>query len=267
MAKIKPGIVNIKGKWGDYVMVDSKAYGPHIRKAPAPGYKKNDPAFKQQFGRNTLLNGMAGELNRIAKIYGGNFKRSDFYQQVQSRLRKEQGTNRFILLSQLKGMEINPEYPLQKLGSNLLSVHTLKNKITVSVEVLAHPKEGKHGANCYYYDVILLLWNKNKKDATHSNQLSEWINMYDELLKFKFSFAKTAGTQHWLLCIRQRLGIDEKEMEAFVAEGMQIIDCGTFIKKDLELLKKREAERKTKRVIKVVQKKEVLRVKGERIKK
>jgi len=267
MAKIRPGLITLSGKMGDEVYVHSLKYGRLIRRAPAPGLKREEAAFREQYNRTAFLNKLAGELNTIIRAYGGNLKSGDFYPNLLTRFRKEPLDNRFLLLLQLKGMDINRYYPFAKLGSCRTTVKEFKNKIAVSLEILSHPERGKYRANCYYYEVLLLSWTKSKEPATHTGKLSDWIRISGGKPLFEFLFPRPAATAHWLLCLRQRLGIDKREIESFAAEAMQIVDAGTFDKKDKALLKKRaagkEAERATLRVKKIAE--EVVRVKAKRI--
>lgn len=240
MAKIKPTITPLSGKFGDIVHVDSRRYGHHARKPVAPGTKKNEPAFKKQYGRTTYLNTLASEINTIIKTNTGRLKPSSFYEELHRRFRKEPLNNRFLLLVQLKGMEVNPAYPLNMSGSQVTNVKALKNKIVVNLQVNAHPQPGKLKADCYYYETMLLTWNKNT--PVYSCQLSDWVRMNNGKPEFEFEFAKTAATTHWLLCLRLRLGLNKQTVTVLAADGMQLVDAGSLSKKDYELLKKREAD-------------------------
>ena len=240
MAKIKPTITPLSGKFGDIVHVDSRRYGRHARKPVAPGSKKNEPAFKKQHARTTYLNTLASEINTIIKANTGRLKPSSFYEELHRRFRKEPLNNRFLLLLQLKGMEVNPAYPMNKSGSHVTNVKALKNKIVITLQVKAHPQPAKLKADCYYYEAMLLTWNKNAPG--YSCQLSDWIQMDNGKPEFEFEFAKTASTTQWLLCLRLRLGLNKQAVTLLAADGMQLIDAGSLIKKDYELLKKREAD-------------------------
>jgi hypothetical protein len=262
MAKAKPTAVKISGKIGDRVYVDSQKYGYHSRKAAETGKENQGAAFIEQRNRTKLLNKLAAELNTIARIYSGSFKSPGFYQNLLKRLRKEPLDNRFLLLLQLREMDINTYYPFNKLGACKTIVKEQKNKIAVELKITCHPEEGKYNANCYCYEVILLSWTKDNEKVLHARQFSDWIKLKGDHPEFEFLFPKTANTQHWLLCLRQRLGVNENELEYFVNESMQITDAGTFDKKDMDLLNKRKLakEERNKSVKKTA--KQVVRVKA-----
>ncbi len=271
MAKIKRAIFTTSGKINNRVHVDSKTYGHHERDLPKKGAKKDEPVLKKNYSRTAFLDALGSELNTIIKNYAPHFKSSDFYTSLHSLFRKEDENNRLLLLLKLKGLEINPAYPTTKLGQSKTIVNAKRNKILVNLQITDHPRPGKHNANGYYYEVFLLRWDKTKKPATHSSLFSQWIPISngrspDETKpEFDFFFPKPAGTTHWLLCIRQRLGANEEEIEAHVAEAMRIVDIGTFDKAELALLKKREEKRMQERPeIPVKKKVEQERVKAKR---
>jgi hypothetical protein len=244
MAK-QDSVITINGKIDDEVFVKTK-YGRHVRKAPKKGTKKNESALKQQYNRTGFLNTLAGELNKVIGAYSGLLKPSGFYQALQQRFRKEPLNNRFLLLKQLEGMEVNAKYTLNKLGDAKVTVLATEKKITVDLHVLYHPSKyvGRYKANCYTYEVSLLCWKKGAGLSTHARQFSEWVYLKDGLPDFDFQFTRPAGTVHWLVCLKQQAGINEEPIPSFCAEGMQIVAVGTFDKKDLALLEKREEEKR-----------------------
>jgi hypothetical protein len=242
MAKSKAIITPLSGKLGDVVHVDSR-YGRHARKASGRGGRKNEPAFKAQHVRTKYLNELASGINTIIKANSDDFKPSRFYEQLLKRLRKEKSDNRFLLLLQLKGMQVNPAYPMNRLALQDTDVKALKGKIVVSLQVTSHATPGKHKADCYYYEVLLLTWEKNKKPANHSRQLSDWVHMNNGRPEFEFEFPIKPGTLHWLLCLRQQLGANENVIGVAATDGMQVIDAGSLDEKDYALLRQREEEK------------------------
>lgn len=237
-------IIKFRGKIGDQVHVDGK-YGPSVRRAPKDGSKKDEAALEEQYTRTAYLNKLASELNRIIRAYGGPLKSTDFYRLLQKRFRKEPLNNRFLLLKQLEGMEVNLIYPLHKLGDARVTTTTTQKKMTVRLEVLYHPSHyvGTYKANCYSYEVSLVSWLNGDEPASHTRQFSEWISLKDGLPDFEFEFNRPAGTVHWLVCLKQQVGYNEEPIPSFCAEGMQIITAGTFNKKDMELFTKRKEEK------------------------
>jgi len=263
MAKVN-SIINISGKVDDEVHVSSK-YGQLLRKAPKRS-KKGKAALEQQYNRTGLLNNLAGELNRIIGTYSGKLKPNNFYQVLQKRFRKEPLNNRFLLLKQLERLEVNPTYPLNKLGDVRVTVQATQKKIKVQLHVLYHPSDyaGRYKTNCYTYEVSLLCWNKSTKPPVPARQFGEWIYLTDGLPEFEFLFARPAGTVHWLVCVKQQAGVNEEPIPSFCAEGMRIMSVGTSDKKELALLTKREEEKKARAARDAAQKgqEHIIRVKA-----
>lgn len=235
-------ITKISGKVGDVVHVNSKEYGPHVRMAPTPGLKKNQKELKFQQERNGLLNGYAGELCRIIDAAYPMFKWPNLYHRILKRFKNEKENNRFLLLKTLQEMELNDDYKTgHKLERDIL-VTALKNNISITIGVMLHPKPGAYRSNSYFFELFLITWNKTKDPPVTHKQRTEWIYPKEGKPEFVFKFPRPAGTKHWLLLLRRRQGVNGKEIEAFVAEGIQVIDAGSFDKKDIGLLHKRNAE-------------------------
>jgi hypothetical protein len=236
MAKIKNGIQRFSGKFGDEVYVDSHRYPRHIRKPVKAGSKRNEAALKMQYKRTAFLNNLASELNTVIRNHSDHFKSVKFYEELQKKFRREPQNKRCLLLLKLKEMEINPRYPMSRLGDSTVTVTGLKKEISVILKVKLHPPRGRHRANCYYYEVLLLCWNKTEKPAAYSRQVSDWIYIKDGKPEFEFLFSRPAGATHWLVCLRLRLGVDEMAIGAFAGEGMQIAEVGSFDKKEQALM-------------------------------
>ena len=264
MAK-QDSVIKINGKFDDEVFVKTK-YGRHVRKAPKKGTKKDESALKQQYNRTGFLNTLAGELNKVIGAYAGPLKPNGFYQALQQRFRKEPVNNRFLLLKQLEGMEVNSKYTLNKLGEATVTVQATEKLITVNLHVLFHPSKyiGRYRANCYTYEVSLLCWEKGAGPSSHARQFSQWIYLKDGLPDFDFQFARPAGTVNWLVCLKQQAGTNEEPIPSFCAEGMKIVSAWTSDKKDLALLSEREEEERIKAIKAAAKKKQelIVRVKA-----
>ena len=263
MAKIKRNIQTFSGKIGDLVHVDSTTYGPHTRRPVKPGSKKNEPALKKQHSRTKWLNSIAGAINKVVRKYAPILKPATFYNSVSSLLRKEPDDNRLLLLRQLRGMEINPDYPMHKLGKFTCSSTGTQAQLHVELAVNAHPLRDNLQADCWYYAVILVVWQKGRPVPYDDCQFTEWINIKDEEPVFDLVFKKPANGTQWLLLLQQVLGKNEVRTESLKAEGMVIADAGSFDKKDLQLLKKRMGEEKNAaaKPVKKAARKEIVRVK------
>lgn len=245
MPRIVSSNIKFKGKVGDEVFVDSSRYGHHLRKAPKKGIKKEEPAFKEQLDRTVFLNKLASEINLAVDRYHPAFKEPDFYSRLHKHFRQEPLDIRFFLLKRLKGVEVNDNYPMGKLGDCKYEVKATTKKIIVSLCTEHHPPTsiGRYRSNSYYNSVLLLCWNKPKARATIFQQRTEWIPIAKEMPDFEFDFPKPPGTTHWLLFHRQCLGKNRTEIDSMKAEGMWVADIGSFEKIELAMYEKVTAER------------------------
>jgi hypothetical protein len=208
------------------------------------GNNKPGSRSRAQNVRTSYLNELASDLNNIIESYAGTFKQGEFYQSMLSRFRREKLDNRFLLLKNLEGLEVNPTYPLEKLGKALVSVKTRGRKMTVSQDVIYHPSAymRNHKANCYCYHVLLVVWVKGQESALPLQKKSAWIGLDDEVPFFGYQFDLPESAEEWLVCVHQILGVDGERIEAFVAEGMQLVLAGTSNRKDLALYEQRKKE-------------------------
>jgi hypothetical protein len=239
MGKVKPGLIKITGKISDDLIIDRRRSGEYSRKNVPVKSKKRLAALKKHYRRNIVLNKLAAELNNIIRNDVGQFKPTSFYRRMLSLFRREPEDNRFFLLQQLKGMEINPSYPMSRLGHCTVTVNTDAENILLTLQTTSHPATGKQEADCYRYDVTLICWNKTKRSAMLSRQGTDWIFSKEGLPLFDFTFPKPAGNLHWVVCLKQQLGVAKKEIGAFAAQGMQIAETGSTDKRDMQLLAQR----------------------------
>lgn len=262
MAKIKGGLTSISGKFEDVVHVQSKKYKPHVRKAISGPGNKDEPSFKAQTNRTVFLNRFAAEVNKIIDQHSGLLKQPLFYQQLLKRFRKEPLDNRFLLLLQLKGIDVSKLHKLDQLSYHSLAVNTVKNKLKVTLHVKGDPPATRHKADCYCYELLLVTWTKGPRPGVVHLQQSEWRHRKTNPPIYDFEFALGRGAVHWMLCLRVVLGVNEKAIGSQTAEGMAVVEVGSLDKRDWEVLEERKVkvdEAKTK-VHSAV--KEVMRVKA-----
>jgi hypothetical protein len=262
MAKINGGLIELSGKMGDEVFVQSNRYGSYIRKAPKPGSKKNQAAIKQNYKRTAFLNHLASEINHIIGSESEGHKHRDFYFNLHKRFRKQPLNNRFLLLHSLVGMDIHPRYTIDRItGQDVLTTSEQKNKVLVNLRVKEHPR-ARFNCNCYSYELLLICWNKTSKPAQYQRQLSDWIYIKKGKPEFEFLFTKPAGTRHWMLCVKQKMGIDGKP-GSLKTQGMRIVEVATLDKKEQSLLAKISMEKKKNKPASAQE--TILRVKPKRI--
>lgn len=242
MARVKRAVAHINGQLNDVVYFASTKYGYHTRKARQKKSKKNLDALHAQNRRNSFLNGLAGELRNVISAYSGSLLPSGFYHSLLRRFRREALDNRYLLLRTLDGMEINPSYPFSAHGACQCAVTATDSRFIVRLMIDIHPQRGQYNSNCYCYEVLLLCWTTEQRSCTSTCQYSEWINYHDPEPVFEFKFPRKANTMHWLLCLRKRMGVNEKEIESFTSDGMKIAAVGTFDEADEKILTQRKKD-------------------------
>lgn len=218
------------------------------------------PAFKAQRQRTQFLNRLAGELNRAISYYYAGFKPPDLYHRIQKQFRKEPLNNRFLLLRQLRGMEINPGYKLIDLGQTWIKTEAVKKQLLVTLQTYAHPRIGPDGWNGYYHELLLFCWDKTQKPPVVQRQLSEWISRHGPEPEFEFIFPLPAKATHWQLCQRLAQGLNQVDYGTKATMGMAFAEAGSFDKKDWALVEKREEKKEVGRRMKVEE--EVMRVRA-----
>jgi hypothetical protein len=242
MAK-QTGIIKLSGKLGDNVYVHTKKK-TIVRRAPVRLIHKNEVVFRMQYGRTALLNKLAGGLNRVFKQSYGVLVRGDLYHRMQKQFRKEPLDDRCLLLMQLPGMELHPNYPMSKLGDCRVTTALKGKKFIVTLSIRAHPNV-LLPINCYYYELALISWNDSDNSPAIQQQYSEWIKINSAMDEFEFIFP-IAGARQWLLCLRQSPGVNETETVTLPGKGMQMLYAGTFDAGEKKYVEEVLAERKIK---------------------
>jgi hypothetical protein len=128
-------------------------------------------------------------------------------------------------------MEINPAYPFNMHGMPGVSCTADTKRLRVCLSVEQHPFS-LQGNTDYYYEVLACTWPGRPGPGDCERQYSEWVHQKDEAPVFEFDFIRTAVALHWMVCVRIRLGRNEVPAASFKADGMQIIDAGSFDKRE-----------------------------------
>lgn len=249
MPKIAKTDPKYKGKVGTVVHVDSRTYGHHVRRAPRPMAGKVELALRVEHLRNTALNGMAGMIKNVISAGYPELFKTTLYHRIVKLVKKEPGESRSFALLRLRGMEINEDYKLNGEGRINFSVKKIKQTVVVDLDFLEPFTGKKVEGNCYKNDLILFTWTSADKPPTIIRKDTEWIYPDKEGIKqysAAIDFPCPRGTIHWLLALRQKLGINGNEnaaaVDTFRAEGAQFIGSGSFNKKEQTLLEKRHEE-------------------------
>jgi hypothetical protein len=165
-------------------------------------------------------------------------------------------------------MEINDAYPFSKHGLPVMDCTARKTDLLVRLDVRRHPFSLTRDINSYYYEVLAATWTKKEEPGDCDRQYSEWVYKKDALPVFDFVFKRPARAIHWMVCLRIRLGRNEVDEESFLADGMQIIDTGSFDKREQEWLlarkqdQQKQVSKPVKKAVKIVRVKASNKVEG-----
>lgn len=236
--------MKLSGKSDDVVYVKTKK-GTHVRNAPKKGLKKDEPALKAQYSSTAFFNGLASQIKQGLAKHVFNFIDSQLYHRLLQRFRKvkEHNQHRWLLLREVQDIEVNKAYPLEKIGTVNWRVETGKRELLVHLYVDGHPpnKVSVHKVDCYYYELVLLVWNKTKQELTIVTNETDWIDVNGGLPEFEVPLKVPADATQWLLFIHGRLGYNHECLDIRAAEGMRCVEVGSFDKKDHVLVKKQSA--------------------------
>jgi hypothetical protein len=231
----------IKGRIGNLIFTNGAKHGASVRRAPKPSRKKRSAEFRFNSHQTPTLNDLAAEIHKtIYKDYP--FRSSGFYHAILSRFREVKSDNRFLLLHSLKGMEINPEYKFKELGQCNTVITQERNKIQVTLKTGKHPTPPKPTLNEYCYSMVLLTWGAAPFKSEYQQQLTDWIDIPGRHKTFDIEFTVPKGTIHWVLFLHQALSWGAEDFSLINKEyqGMIILDVGSLIKKDDQLLMARQ---------------------------
>jgi hypothetical protein len=239
MAKAEPGPMSIIGKLGDDVYVKSR-HGHHIRKASSkPLSEKRLATLARHNSRTKFLNTLASQINQIVKHHFLFYRYRKFYQDVQTKFRKEPLDNRFLLLRQLIDLDLNPLHPYERRQRpGKTEVSCLEDKFVVSVFADA-PSHNIDDLNAYFFEVVFITWSKEDRFPDHSIQFSNWMPFDGSHALFEFEFPKLDDTVHWLLLVSHQRGRNNEVINPKLDRSVVIKGAGSLDPDDGILLNER----------------------------
>lgn len=241
-------IIKIRGELDGRIYKIRKGKN-YSSKKPAPGIKKDEPALKDQYTRTAFLNELASELNGMIKAYNNFIRPNEFYHNLQSLFRKEPENNRLLLLNQLKGTEINARHRLLKMNpAPEINVKAVGEHIITELTVTSHPRRPKRGSNCYFFEVVILLWDDTGAPCELYSQKTSWIYFAGGYPVYDINFPLPDGTTDWMVCVRESLGVNDYEYDELGTQGMLVLEVGSFNKKSQKLLEERRKNTEAKRL-------------------
>lgn len=257
MAK-QNSIINLRGKVGDTVFTRGKN-GYSAKPAPKKGTAAQKKKGKQpQNLRMGALNALAGQISGALKFYGYPFTPGSFYKRLMKRFHLEKSDARILLLDSLERMEVNDDYKFGELYPDMhVNAVEKKSALTVCLDLRHYPIDRK-SINCFYMQVIVLMWNSADEVVIHEGKKTDWISFNDPLpLYCDIDFKKPAKASDYLVACRIVTGRNGHSTEDFPSQGIRIFTIGSFTKEGKQLLAERQAARELRQKERPVKREEV----------
>lgn len=206
------------------VTVNSRTYGKHTR--AARGSKTpavlND-VLTAHAERTSVINKAAKAVYDVLKFYSEDFREGQLWQGILSRMRRANNLHFETFLKALDGLDLNSRYALERFGNvPMFAVEIGKHEIQFEMKPYVPPHLHKKD-NCYYYSLIVLLFNNKGVCVQQGMQATEWIDKKDILRNKVFRFQKPAGVKFWLLCLELNGGVDGAATNTLASRGMMIV--------------------------------------------
>ena len=229
MAKVISAPLQVSGKIGNVVYVNSKTYGYHARMGRGTHKKAavnetlacnaQKAAFITQFART--LHTLFCDTCRF-------FKQRDLWQQMLSRLFRASTSSVPHLLESLVHLEMNNAYPLNRFYNPPgITVSIQKQKAVVMLEAQTHPQFAPSlQADAYYYSFTLIWLGKKGKLCEWEVIETEWIPFSQSPEPFTVTFLKPVKAHYYLLLLQIQGGREGKDIESFAAIAAKVVAAG-----------------------------------------
>ena len=215
------GLVHVKGKTGYY-----------SRRQQEPGLHAEDENIQVNCKAAGSVNGLAGSINHILKLYVSGFLDSQIYFKMTSLFFKAEPPTRLGRLITLSDMDVHPRFTLSEaIEPPNISVSTTEDKVCVKTEIMRHANLVKD-LKYYSIHIILVLWNSENDQYSHAEKYTKWLDPNMVLpLRYTFKFDKPSNTTEYMLmccCLRGERNSDK----LFPPErALKIVEVGSFDEK------------------------------------
>ncbi len=229
MAKNIHPVIQLQGKLGGLVFVNSKAYAPHVR-MPRGSKKKAgiNPSLAGNVRKLKIINRAARQVHDLVKVFAADFKEKRLWQKIVGRMFPGK-SNKFIdLLSNLEGLELNAAYPLERFGGlPALNIENAKQKLVVHLKSAAPPFLSKPN-DCYQYILTCLFFPYNTMESGYITAATGWLNGQVQAGEQVFQFVKPPKARYYLLCLGLECGKNQTATDTLAAKGMLFIKADTL---------------------------------------
>ncbi len=226
MAKQKRSLFELSGTLGGITFVQTRK-GTVVRSARGTVKEAvcND-SLQEQNHLNYLVNPAARLVNGFVKVYALSFKKSDLWQDMQSRMRKS-GENNFAgVLQSLEGMEVNPKYPLGRIMPDAqVRVELAQGIVTLEVHYTCVFFNAVQ-ADCYCYELVVLFANEECTLIDRVQINSGWLGLKDARENNATSFEMPVGAAYYVVLMKVEGGRKGIAIEEKPAMGVRVMKTG-----------------------------------------
>ncbi len=228
MAKLNKGLINISGTLGGITLVQTRT-GPVARARrgthkPATCNEK----LQRENKRNNIVNTPAKRVNDVLLAYAKDFKKSNLWSDLLSKVRQCSSDVFIDLLRTMEGTEANPRYPFSKIlpcASAEVNVH--KGVITLAMHLRGAPVFAMTQKPVQYCIEWHVLFIDDERAALPEETInSGWMDIAQPLQKFETSFEIPVMAKYYVVFAKVQGGKGEQFMEDRRAMGVRVMKVG-----------------------------------------
>lgn len=203
--------------------------GFYSKQTPEPGSHADDENIQKNCRAAGSVNGLAGDLNKILKLYVSGYMDTGIYFKFTSPFFKAKPASRLGRLMTLRGMNAHPRHTLNAaMDVPKITVTATEDTVSVKTEITRHAELVKN-KKFYSLQIILVLWNSENEEYSHAEKYTQWLNPSKPLpLRYTFKFEKPVNsTEYMVMCCCMR-GEEANDKRIPPEKALKIMEVGSF---------------------------------------
>ena len=227
MARVANSNVNFRGTIGEltYVKRGKKFY---VRRKRGTVKKAViNEKLQAVVDRNAAVNRTAVPINNILSEYAGKIKEGAFWQRLLSRIRKCANDKPETHLQNLANLELHEKHKLiEHVSIQSFTIKVDKDHFTISLPFGSHSFFRNPKKNCYYYELIVILFDKNGEVNTHDSVPTHWVYHSDQTPEYAVDFKRTRFDKYYLFALKVNAGCNGQRGDGMGDLAMAILGGG-----------------------------------------
>lgn len=229
MARISRSLINLQGTLGDLTIVNSQAYGRHVRarKGTHTKVECND-SLKLNSGNALSVTSLASVWQNALRSIELYFVQPRLWEKIIGRMFATRSSTVSTLLHSLEGLDINAAYPFERLLPNLPEIEwkTTARNIIATMHCDSYPifPTSLH-ADSYFYTLHIFWLNETGIRCETSSIETEWLPLKHEPLLFTLKLSKPSWAAHYTALLKLHAGTNNTDLPFLPAQGMKVIKC------------------------------------------